>query len=353
MSTPENLSFVLQKPFDVKFEDRPIPKLSDPYSVKIQVKKTGICGSDVHYFTHGAIGDFVVKAPMVLGHESSGVVLEVGSEVKSLKVGDRVAMEPGVPSRHSDEYKSGRYNLCPHMAFAATPPYDGTLCKYYILPEDFCVKLPEHVSLEEGALVEPLSVAVHSSKLGNIKPGSHVAIYGAGPVGLLVAAVASAFGAESVTIIDLVESRLNLAKELGATATVQVDFKDTPKESAAKVVAANNGIAPDVVIDASGAEASINSAINAIRPGGTYVQVGMGKPDVSFPIATLIGKELTVKGSFRYGYGDYPLAVSLLASGKVNVKKLITHEVKFEDAAEAFQLVRDGKAIKCIINGPE
>ncbi|ANB13992.1 L-iditol 2-dehydrogenase SOR1 [Sugiyamaella lignohabitans] len=347
-----NPSFVLQKVNEVSFEDRPVPEIKDPHYVKIAVKKTGICGSDVHYYTHGAIGDFVVKAPMVLGHESAGVIVEVGSEVKNLKVGDRVAMEPGVPSRYSDEYKSGRYNLCPCMAFAATPPYDGTLAKYYLLPEDYCVKLPDHVSLDEGALVEPLAVGVHSSKLADVRPGSKVAVFGAGPVGLLITAVASAFGASSVTVIDIVQNRLDLAKELGATHTVLASIKDTSDETAKKVVAAT-GAQPDIVLDASGAESSINAAISAIKPGGTYVQVGMGKPNVNFPIANVIGKELTIKGSFRYGYGDYPLAVELISSGKVNVKKLISHTVKFEEAKEAFELVMSGKAVKVIIDGPQ
>jgi D-xylulose reductase len=353
MSGPQNLSFVLNKPFDVVFEDRPIPQLEDPHFVKIQVKKTGICGSDVHYYAHGAIGDFVVKSPMVLGHESSGIVIEVGANVTTLKVGDKVAMEPGVPSRYSEEYKAGRYNLCPCMKFAATPPYDGTLCKYYQLPEDFCVKLPEHVSLEEGALVEPLSVAVHSSKLANVTVGSKVAVYGAGPVGLLIAAVAKAFGASSVVVADIVQQRLDLAKQMGATHTYLVKIGDSAEVNAENISAAANGVKPDIVFDASGAEASINSAIHLVKAGGTFIQVGMGKSHISFPITEIIGKELVVKGSFRYGVGDYKTAVELVSSGKVDVLKLVTHTVKFDQCKEAFELVKSGKAVKCIIEGPE
>ena len=146
----QNSSFVLSKPHNVYFEDRPKPEIKDPYTVLVNVKFTGICGSDVHYWEHGAIGDFVVKAPMVLGHESSGIVEEVGSAVTTLKKGDRVTLEPGIPCRRCIRCKEGNYNLCLHMVFAATPPYDGTLAKYYTLPEDFCYKLPENVPLEHG-----------------------------------------------------------------------------------------------------------------------------------------------------------------------------------------------------------
>ncbi|CAN6605319.1 sorbitol dehydrogenase 1 [Trichomonascus vanleenenianus] len=348
----QNPSFVLKKELEVAFEDRPVPEIKDPHDVKINVKKTGICGSDVHYYLHGRVGDFILKAPMVLGHESAGEVVEVGSAVTSLKVGDRVAMEPGVPSRYSDEYKSGHYNLCPHMAFAATPPYDGTLCKYYILPEDFCVKLPDQVSLEEGAMIEPLSVGVHSVKNMGITPGAKVAVFGAGPIGLVCTSVLKAFGATTIVTVDLVQSRLDLSREFGATHTFVPQKGDTPEQSAARIQELIGGVAPEFVLDASGAEPSINTGVALIRPGGTYMQVGNGKPIIEFAMSRVVNKELTVKGSFRYDYGDYKTAVELVASGKVNVKKLITHTVPFEKAEEAYQLVREGKAVKCIIDGP-
>lgn len=349
---PSNPSFVLNKINDVSFEDRPVPELKDPRYVKIQVKKTGICGSDVHYYTHGSIGPFVVKEPMVLGHESAGIIVEVGSEVTSLKVGDKVCMEPGIPSRYSDEYKSGHYNLCPHMAFAATPPYDGTLCRYYLLPEDFCVKLPENVSLEEGALVEPLSVGVHVSKQAGIVPGDIVVVFGAGPVGLLIASCALAFGASKVLSVDLFQSKLDLAKEIGITHTFIPTKGDTPQESASKIWDIL-GCKPNVAVDASGAEPSIQTAIQVLKEGGRYVQAGMGRDEITFPIADFCSKELTAKGSFRYGYGDYPLAVEFIASGKVPAAKLITHHFKFTEAEEAFKTVMSGKAVKVIIDGPE
>ena len=181
----QNLSFVLQEPGKVEFEDRPVPTIEDANQVIINVRWTGICGSDIHFWVEGAIGDLVVKSPMVLGHESAGIVTAVGEKVTTLKVGDRVCMEPGIPCRVCARCKEGRYNLCPEMRFAATPPIDGTLAKYYRLPEDFCYKLDESMSLEEGALIEPLSGALHAVRQANVKPGNSIVIFGAGPMGLL------------------------------------------------------------------------------------------------------------------------------------------------------------------------
>ncbi|CDK25468.1 unnamed protein product [Kuraishia capsulata CBS 1993] len=352
-----NPSVVLNKIDEIVIEDRPVPKIEDPHYVKIAIKKTGICGSDVHYYVHGCCGSFVVTAPMVLGHESAGEVVEVGSAVKTLKVGDRVACEPGIPSRYSAEYKSGNYNLDPDMAFAATPPYDGTLCRYYLLPEDYCVKLPDHVTLEEGALVEPLSVGVHSCRLADVKFGDKLVVFGAGPVGLLVAAVGKAFGATDVLIVDIVEDKLQFAKKLGVATHIYNSSGDRGKsltETKELHKAAFGDQLATVAIEATGNEYCIASALHLLAPKGRYVQVGMGKENLGlFPMGIVGEKELTIKGCFRYSVGDYETAVGLIASGKVQVKELVTHRFKFEQAIEAYEVVKSGKAIKAIIDGPE
>ncbi|KFY43557.1 hypothetical protein V495_03886 [Pseudogymnoascus sp. VKM F-4514 (FW-929)] len=353
----KNLSFVLQKIHDVSFENRPVPTIApDSSDVIIQIKQTGICGSDVHYYKHGAIGDFIVKEPMVLGHESSGVVVAAGSGCQTLAVGDAVALEPGVPCRKCTPCKQGSYNQCAEMAFAATPPFDGTLCKYYTLPEDFCYKLPKNVSFEEGALVEPLGVAVHISRQASILPGSSVVVFGAGPIGLLCCAVAKTFGATTVVAVDIVQSRLDLAKEaFGATHTVLARSAPSTENAARIISEASLGAGADAVIDASGAEPSIQTGIHTLRSGGTYVQGGMGKYEINFPIGAIIVKEISVKGSFRYGSGDYKLAISMLENGQVDLKKLITEKYKFEDAEQAFKDVQAGKQglIKVLIGGVE
>ncbi|CAZ81257.1 unnamed protein product [Tuber melanosporum] len=349
----KNPSFVLRSIKDVTFEDRPVPKIQNPTDVLIRVNVTGICGSDVHYWQHGHIGDFIVEAPMVLGHESAGTVVETGPKVTSLKPNDRVALEPGVPCRSCPFCKAGKYNLCKDMKFAATPPYDGTLAKYYILPEDFCVKLPECVSLDEGALVEPLAVGVHVVRQADIRPGNSVIVFGAGPVGLLCCSVAKAFGATKVIVVDIVDSRLEFAERYAATGTFNAMHSEDPNVNAAEMIKRFDLVfGADVAIDASGATPSINTCVHILRTGGTFVQVGMGAAEIAFPILKLCAKEITLKGSFRYGPGDYRLAVELIASGKVSVKDLITGRVKFEDAERAFEQVRNGQGIKTLIGGP-
>ncbi|KAI0347232.1 xylitol dehydrogenase [Trametopsis cervina] len=366
-----NPSFVLRGIEDVVFEERPIPEIFDN-EVLVAVKKTGICGSDVHYLLHGRIGDFVVNSPMVLGHESAGIVSKVGKRVKHVKVGDRVAIEPGATCRVCDDCKRGRYELCPDIVFAATPPYDGTLARYYRLPGDLTYKLPEGLSLEDGAMMEPLSVGIHSvANLGGLRANQQVVVFGAGPVGLLCMAVAKALGASRVVAVDILPSRLEFAKQYAASDTY---LPPKPLEGETKLqYSARNaktmmeqldiedrGLkAIDLVIDASGAEVSIQTGILVARHGGTFVQVGMGAPEITIPITTLLVKELNFKGSFRYGPGDYQLAIALAAQGKIDLKPLVTHRYTFEEAKEAFQTNRlgkspDGKAvIKVVISGPD
>ncbi|KAJ6147397.1 hypothetical protein N7497_009379 [Penicillium chrysogenum] len=343
MATAQNLSFVLEGIHKVKFEDRPVPELKNPHDVIINVKYTGICGSDVHYWEHGSIGSFVVKDPMVLGHESAGIISQVGSAVKTLKVGDRVAMEPGISCRRCDPCKAGKYNLCEDMRFAATPPYDGTLAKYYALPEDFCYKLPEHISLQEES--------AHGTPQSGVSPGQTVVVFGAGPVGLLCCAVATAFGASKVIAVDIQQQRLDFAKSYATTSTF-MPSNVAAVENAERMKEENGlGAGADVAIDASGAEPSVHTGIHVLRNGGTYVQGGMGRSEILFPIMAACSKELTIKGSFRYGSGDYKLAVGLVSSGKVDVKRLITGTVKFEQAEQAFIEVKAGKGIKTLIGG--
>ncbi|RAO66684.1 uncharacterized protein BHQ10_002696 [Talaromyces amestolkiae] len=347
----QNISFVLRGINDVAFENRPMPKIDDPYDVLLQVEMTGICGSDVHYWSNGRIGPFVVEEPMVLGHESAGIVVEVGAKVRSLKVGDRVAMEPGISCRRCTRCKEGNYNLCAEMAFAATPPYNGTLAQYYVLPEDMCYKLPENVSLEEGAMLEPLSVAVHIVRQTNIKHSDSVVVFGAGPVGLLCCAVAKAHGASKIIAVDIQKSRLEFAKSFAATSTFEPG-SGSAQEKAQQLIQENDlGSGADIAIDASGAAPAIQMAIHVLRHGGSYVQGGMGSDEIAFPIVAACTKEITFRGSFRYSSGDYESALHMVAGGRVNVKELITGSFAFEEAEQAFQYVKDGKGIKVLIEG--
>jgi len=345
----DNLTAVLYGINDLRLEQRPIPKPNDD-QVLLQMEVVGICGSDVHYLVHGRIGPFVVEKPMVIGHEASGTVVEVGKNVKHLKPGDRVAIEPGEGCRKCNYCKEGRYNLCLDMAFCATPPYDGNLARYYVHAADFCFKLPDHVSLEEGALLEPLSVGVHACKRGGVGVGSVVLVLGAGPIGLVTLLSAKAFGASKVIITDIVESRLKTAKSLGADYTILVQPSDN-EDAIIKKITNALGCEPTISMDCSGVEQSVRVAIQATRSGGVAVLIGMGKSEMTLPLASALIREVDIRGVFRY-VNDYSTALELVASGKVNVNPLITHNYKMEDTLKAFHTSRtgEGNAIKVLIH---
>lgn len=288
-----------------------------------------------------------------MGHEASGTVWEVGTAVTSLKKGDRVAIEPGFPCRRCKNCKSGRYNLCPQMTFAASPPNShGTLRKYFRIPEDFCYKLPDSMGLDEAILVEPLSVAVHASRLADIKVGQDVVVFGAGTVGALCAAVAKAMGARKIISVDVNDSRLDFAANFAATGSYLPARENSAEETAKKMKEIHAlGEGADVVLEATGAEICIDVGIQVLRRGGTFIQAGLGKSKIQFPIVTLSEKEINMKGCFRYGAGDYELAMHLLESKKVLVKDLITGVFPFEEATQAWERTKSGHGIKTLIRG--
>jgi len=281
----QNRSFVLNSVQKVSFEDRPVPALRDEHEVRVHISQTGICGSDVHYWQRGRIGDFILTSPIVLGHESAGVVVEVGKKVKNLKVGDRVAIEPGTPCRYCDYCRNGQYNLCADTIFAATPPWDGTLSKYYSVASDYCYPIPDHMTMEEGAMVEPTAVAVQVTKVAEIKAGQTVVVFGAGPIGVLCQAVCKAYGARKVIGVDISQSRLDFAKTYGADGI----FRPSKPEAGLDPVLASEKMAEqikkefglgegaDVVLECTGAEPCIQAGVFVAKKGGTYVQTGMGK----------------------------------------------------------------------------
>ncbi|KAM0550699.1 hypothetical protein ACHAPJ_008764 [Fusarium lateritium] len=286
-----------------------------------------------------------------MGHEASGIVESVGSAVTKLQPGHRVAIEPGVPCRQCRHCKIGRYNICNSMRFAADPPTDGTLARFYKLPQDFAYKIPDSLSLQEAVLVEPLSVAVHVARLAGISCNKTVLIQGSGTIGLLVGAVAKAFGAHAVIISDINSSKLEVARDLLDCHTFQIDTDSTPQAEATRLRQASGIEDIDIVLECTGVESSIQTGMYALAKGGTLVQVGMGKPFVNLPLLAMCDKEMEIKMSFRYGPGDYETALNLLASGRVSVKGLISSTVPFERAAEAWELTRQGNGIKNLIQG--
>ena len=339
---------VLHKVNDLRIEEVPAPGAPGPDEVKVQVKNVGVCGSDVHYYKRGRIGDFVVKSPMILGHETGGEVVEVGDKVKSLQVGDKVALEPGVPCRKCEFCKEGRYNLCQNIFFWATPPDHGSLAEYVVHPADFCYKLPEGVNTAEAAMIEPLAVGVHACNLAQIKPGSSVAILGVGTIGQLAMQVALAYGATQAIVTDVSQVRLDLAKEMGASLAIAADKDDVVK----KILEATGGEGVDYVLECSGAAPAIKSAVEMVKAGGTISWIGMTHPpELAIDVVKAIVKEVRIQGSFRYA-NAYPTAINLVAAGKVKLGKLITARYPFARAVEAIDLCATGAAeqIKVMID---
>ena len=332
---------------EMVWKDVPMPTLTDN-DVLIKVEAVGVCGSDLHYYQHGKIGDFVVNGDFILGHESAGEVVEVGSAVKTLKVGDRVALEPGKTCGKCEPCKTGRYNLCPDVEFFATPPYHGTLTNYVAHPEDMCFKLPENVSNLEGALVEPLAVGLHATSLGDVKLGDTVVIFGSGCIGLVTLLSAKARGAAKIIVVDVLENRLKTALKLGATHVINPMETDGIKA----IMDITEGKGAEVVIETAGAVVTVKQTVDVLKVGGTIVLVGMTPVDeIEFNFMKLMSKEGVIKPIFRYR-NLYPLAIKAIASGTINVKDIVSHEFDFNETKEAFDFVVTNvkDVIKAVIN---
>ncbi|KAL6743457.1 hypothetical protein Aduo_016496 [Ancylostoma duodenale] len=342
----DNLSAVLYGVNDIRLEQREIPKQADN-QLLISVNTVGICGSDVHYWTHGAIGSFVVKEPMVLGHETCGTVAGVGAHVKGFSVGDRVALEPGVPCRGCEHCKTGRYNLCPEMKFFATPPIHGSLARYVVHDADFCYKVPDNVTSEEAALLEPLSVAVHACRRAHVQVGQRILVQGAGPIGTLCMMTARAMGAAQVAITDLDTGRLELAKKLGAKHTICV--KGMSVVDVRSAVIQSLGGEPEVTIECTGAQSCMESSILTTRSGGVIVMVGLGAPRAELPIIDSAIREVDIRGVFRYA-NCYPTALNLVASGRIDLSGLTRAHYKLEETLEAFKRAQQADVIKVFIS---
>ena len=301
-----------------------------PRDVRVDIHTVGVCGSDVHYYTHGAIGPFVVKAPMILGHEASGTVSEVGAEVTSLRPGDRVCMEPGIPDPNSRATRLGLYNLDPEVRFWATPPVHGVLRPSVVHPAAFTYKLPDAVSYAEGAMVEPLAVGLHAAAKARIKPGDVAVVIGAGPIGILTALAALAGGCSRVVLSDVQKAKLELAATLGPIRPV-----DVTEEALAEVVLELTSWGADLVFECSGNARAAAGVFEPLRPGGTVVFVGLPPEPVAYNVANAQVKEARVEHVFRYAH-VYPRALALMGSGQLDVKPLITGTFAFAESVAAF-----------------
>ena len=324
-------ALVLEAKNRLSMRDIAIEEKMGPRDVKIALRTVGVCGSDIHYYTHGAIGPFVVRAPMILGHEASGVVLEVGAEVKHLKEGDRVCMEPGIPDPTSRASRLGMYNLDPSVRFWATPPVHGVTRPTVVHPADFTFKLPNNVGFGEGAMVEPLAVGMHAANKAAIRPGDIAVVIGAGTIGMVTILAALAGGCSTVVVTDIKQPRLERAARLGSVRAVNTNDQD----ALSVVRELTGGWGADIVFEASGSGNVAAQALDMLRPGGTLVYIGMPLEPVAFDVVKAQAKEATVKTIFRYAH-VYPRALALMGSGKIDLKPLITETYRFEKSVEAY-----------------
>jgi len=340
---------LMEKPGLIVYEDRPVPAVGGD-EVLVRIEHIGICGSDVHYFQKGRIGDFVVERPIVLGHESAGCVVEVGASVRGLAAGDRVALEPGRACGVCSYCKSGRYNLCPSVVFMATPPYDGAFVEYVAYPAHLAFKLPEGVSTLEGSLIEPLAVGIHAANQGRARLGLSAAVLGAGCIGLVTVMALRSMGVTEIYATDTIRARRLKAEELGARRAFDPAVDNVP----AAIADATGGEGVDIVLETAGSPAATGQTVELVRRGGVIVLVGMapeGRMQLDF--GKLIAKEASIKTVFRYR-NIYPTAIRAVEGGLIPLAKIATDHFSFSEIPEAISHCINDKesVIKAVIDMP-
>jgi D-xylulose reductase len=325
-------ALVLERVGELSLRDIELPSAMGADDVRIRLHTVGICGSDVHYYKHGRIGDFVVNAPMVLGHEASGTIIETGDNVTHLKPGDRVCMEPGVPDPLSRASRLGLYNVDPAVTFWATPPVHGVLVPETVHPASFTYRLPDSVSFAEGAMVEPFAVGMQAATRARITPGDTAVVTGCGTIGIMVALAARAAGCSRVLISDFSATKLRLAEAYDGISGV-----DLSKAGIVGAVdEATGGWGADIVFECSGAPGAMRDLFRIVRPGGTVVLVGLPPEPVPFDISAACARECRIETVFRYA-NVFDRALALIAAGKVDLKPLISHTYRFDQSIEAFE----------------
>lgn len=326
-------ALVLEEKNKLSLRDYPISGTVGPDDVKIAIRACGICGSDVHYYLNGRIGDFIVNEPMILGHEASGTVIETGANVKNLKAGDRVCMEPGIPDFKSAETLKGMYNLDPEVRFWATPPIHGCLRETVVHPASLTFKLPANVSFHEGALVEPVAIGVYSAKKARIAPGDTALVIGGGTIGIVTALAAASAGCSKVYIADIKTGKLDFINQHYNDKVETIDLNQTDVKS----YLSQKGIGGvDIVFEASGSMKAYENITAYLVPGGRMVLVGMPSGPVPLDVVAMQVKELSIETIFRYA-NIYPRVINMIASGKLNVRPLVTRRYSFAESAAAFE----------------
>lgn len=339
MAIPTTMKAALLSAIDrIDVISRPVPD-PGPGQVLIRVRAVSICGSDVHLFATGVSGPYRLEEPLVLGHEVSGVIAAVGPDVDPDRVGQRVALEPLIDDPYSPQSRHGRYNLDPDLEFFATPPVDGALAEYVVLPQHLAHPVPDSISDAAAALLEPLSVCIHAARASGVQAGDRVLIAGAGPIGVILARTLRAFGASHITVTDLDPDRRIRALELGADDAVD------PTDAA--TMTSVRGV--DRFLDASGAAPAIVDGIARVRPGGSVTLIGLGAEEATIPIGLIRDRELIVTGINRYA-NTWPTAITLVSSGQVELDSLVTARYPLAQTEHAFRAAQDPASIKVIID---
>jgi L-iditol 2-dehydrogenase len=337
---------VLSEVGKIKIEEREIPKIKKN-EILVKIKHVGICGSDIHYYEHGRIGDFVVEKPIVLGHESAGEVVALGEEVVGFKIGDQVTLEPGYTCGKCEYCKTGRYNLCPDVVFMATPPFDGAFAEYVAYPADMAFKLPASMNTIEGALIEPLAVGIHAAKQGDAGIGKSAVILGSGCIGLVILMALKAMGVTKVYVADVIPKRLEKAAELGATEVIPADRQD----AVARVMELTGNQGVDIVFEAAGNKHTIMQTAALVKRGGKIVLVGMApESKMLFDIGRLMAKEASISTVFRYR-NIYPSAIEAVEKGLITIEKIVTNIFNFNDISDAMEYSINNKSdiVKAVI----
>lgn len=331
-------ALVLERVGELSLRDIDLPTDLGANDVRIRLHTVGICGSDVHYYTHGRIGDFVVNAPMVLGHEASGTIIEVGANVTSFTVGDRVCMEPGVPDLSSRASKLGLYNVDPSVSFWATPPVHGVLCPETVHPAAFTFRLPDNVSFAEGAMVEPFAVGMQAAKRAHISPGDTAVVTGAGTIGIMTALAALAGGCSKVLISDLSAEKLAIAG--GYLGITPINIREQSLQEA--VAQVTDGWGCDIIFECTGSQAAMHDLFRIVRPGGTVVFVGLPPEPVAIDISGATARECRMETVFRYA-NVFDRALDLIAAGKVDLKPLLSGTFAFDESIAAFERAAEAR----------
>ncbi|GHU26715.1 alcohol dehydrogenase [Spirochaetia bacterium] len=330
-------ALVLEEAKKLSLRDYPITETVGPHDVRIKIQACGICGSDVHYYNEGAIGDFVVREPMILGHEAAGTIIEKGAEVTNLNLGDVVCMEPGIPRPNSTEVLAGNYNIDPGVVFWATPPVHGCLREHVVHPAQFCIKLPPVLTVAEGAMMEPLAIGIEAAKKAHISPGDTVLVIGAGTIGMMCALSAAAGGASTVYISDIKAEKLGIAGSYQNIIPI-----NTAKENLQEAI--NNytaGKGVDRIIEASGSPKVYPDFFRCAARGAIVVLVGMMNGTAPIDVALLQARGIRIETVFRYT-NAFDKAAALVSAGKIDLKRLISKRFRFEDSIAAYEYAAAG-----------